>query len=38
MGLKTTGGVSNASNGMPKNIRPIMNSRLDGNGNGERSH
>ena len=28
MGLKTTGGVSNASNGMPKNIRPIMNAVL----------
>ena len=28
MGLKTTGGVSNSSNGMPKNIRPIMNSVL----------
>jgi 5-methyltetrahydrofolate corrinoid/iron sulfur protein methyltransferase len=28
MGLKTTGGVSNASNGMPKNIRPIMNATL----------
>lgn len=28
MGLKTTGGVSNASNGMPKNIRPIMNGVL----------
>ena len=28
MGLKTTGGVSNASNGMAKNIRPIMNSVL----------
>ena len=28
MGLKTTGGVSNSSNGMPKNVRPIMNSVL----------
>ena len=28
MGLKTTGGVSNSSNGMPKNIRPIMNGVL----------
>ncbi len=28
MGLKTTGGVSNSSNGMPKNIRPIMNAVL----------
>ena len=28
MGLKTTGGVSNASNGMAKHIRPIMNSVL----------
>ncbi len=28
MGLMTTGGLSNASNGMPKNIRPIMNSSL----------
>jgi 5-methyltetrahydrofolate corrinoid/iron sulfur protein methyltransferase len=28
MGLKTTGGVSNSSNGMPKHIRPIMNSTL----------
>ncbi len=28
MGLKTTGGVSNSSNGMPKNIRPIMNATL----------
>jgi 5-methyltetrahydrofolate corrinoid/iron sulfur protein methyltransferase len=28
MGLMTTGGLSNASNGMPKHIRPIMNSAL----------
>jgi 5-methyltetrahydrofolate corrinoid/iron sulfur protein methyltransferase len=28
MGLKTTGGLSNASNGMPKAVRPIMNSAL----------
>jgi 5-methyltetrahydrofolate corrinoid/iron sulfur protein methyltransferase len=28
MGLNTTGGVSNASNGMPKEVRPIMNSTL----------
>ena len=28
MGLKTTGGLSNSSNGMPKHIRPIMNSAL----------
>jgi len=28
MGLNTTGGLSNASNGMPKEIRPIMNSAL----------
>ena len=28
MGLKTTGGLSNVSNGMPKNIRPIMDSAM----------
>jgi 5-methyltetrahydrofolate corrinoid/iron sulfur protein methyltransferase len=28
MGLNTTGGLSNASNGMPKEIRPIMNSAM----------
>jgi 5-methyltetrahydrofolate corrinoid/iron sulfur protein methyltransferase len=28
MGLNTTGGVSNCSNGMPKEIRPIMNSTM----------
>lgn len=28
MGLKTTGGLSNISNGMPKNIRPIMDSAM----------
>ena len=28
MGLNTTGGLSNNSNGMPKNIRPIMDSAL----------
>ncbi len=28
MGLKSTGGLSNNSNGMPKNIRPIMDSAM----------
>ena len=28
MGLNSTGGLSNNSNGMPKNIRPIMDSAL----------
>ena len=28
MGLKTTGGLSNNSNGMPKHIRPIMDSAM----------
>ncbi len=28
MGLRTTGGLSNVSNGMPKNIRPIMDSAM----------
>jgi 5-methyltetrahydrofolate corrinoid/iron sulfur protein methyltransferase len=28
MGLKTTGGLSNISNGMPKHIRPIMDSAM----------
>jgi 5-methyltetrahydrofolate corrinoid/iron sulfur protein methyltransferase len=28
MGLNTTGGLSNCSNGMPKEIRPIMNSAM----------
>lgn len=28
MGLMTTGGLSNCSNGMPKHIRPIMNSAM----------
>ncbi|MCJ7837051.1 carbon monoxide dehydrogenase/acetyl-CoA synthase methytransferase subunit [Cuneatibacter sp. NSJ-177] len=28
MGLNTTGGLSNNSNGMPKNIRPIMDSAM----------
>lgn len=28
MGLKTTGGLSNVSNGMPSAIRPIMNSAM----------
>ena len=28
MGLNTTGGLSNNSNGMPKHIRPIMDSAL----------
>lgn len=28
MGLRTTGGLSNASNGMPKHVRPIINSSL----------
>lgn len=28
MGLNTTGGLSNNSNGMPKNIRPIMDSTM----------
>ncbi|MDR2108524.1 MAG: dihydropteroate synthase [Coriobacteriales bacterium] len=28
MGLKTTGGLSNISNGMPKQIRPIMDSAM----------
>lgn len=28
MGLKTTGGLSNVSNGMPKHIRPIMDSAM----------
>ncbi len=28
MGLKTTGGLSNVSNGMPKSIRPIMDSAM----------
>lgn len=27
-GLKSTGGLSNNSNGMPKHIRPIMDSAL----------
>ncbi len=27
-GLNSTGGLSNNSNGMPKNIRPIMDSAL----------
>ena len=28
MGLNTTGGLSNNSNGMPKHIRPIMDSAM----------
>ena len=28
MGLRTTGGLSNCSNGMPKDIRPIMDSAM----------
>ncbi len=28
MGLKSTGGLSNVSNMMPKNIRPIMDSTM----------
>ena len=28
MGLNTTGGLSNVSNGMPKNIRPIVDSKI----------
>ena len=28
MGLRTTGGLSNVSNGMPKHIRPIMDSAM----------
>jgi len=28
MGLNTTGGLSNVSNGMPKNIRPIMDATM----------
>ena len=28
MGLKTTGGLSNVSNGMPKNVRPIVDSAM----------
>ncbi len=28
MGLNSTGGLSNNSNGMPKNIRPIMDSAI----------
>jgi 5-methyltetrahydrofolate corrinoid/iron sulfur protein methyltransferase len=28
MGMNTTGGLSNVSNGMPKNIRPIMDSAM----------
>lgn len=28
MGLKTTGGLSNVSNGMPKHVRPIMDSAM----------
>jgi 5-methyltetrahydrofolate corrinoid/iron sulfur protein methyltransferase len=28
MGLNTTGGLSNISNGMPRNIRPIMDSAM----------
>ncbi len=28
MGLSSTGGVSNCSNGMPKEIRPVMNSAM----------
>jgi 5-methyltetrahydrofolate corrinoid/iron sulfur protein methyltransferase len=28
MGLNSTGGLSNNSNGMPKNIRPIMDSAM----------
>ena len=28
MGLKTTGGLSNVSNGMPKNVRPIIDSAM----------
>ena len=28
MGLNTTGGLSNVSNGMPKNMRPIMDSTM----------
>jgi 5-methyltetrahydrofolate corrinoid/iron sulfur protein methyltransferase len=28
MGLKSTGGLSNISNGMPKDIRPIMDSAV----------
>ena len=28
MGMKSTGGLSNNSNGMPKNIRPIMDSAM----------
>ena len=28
MGLNTTGGLSNVSNGMPKNIRPIVDSMM----------
>ncbi len=30
MGLNTTGGLSNVSNGMPKHIRPIMDSAMIG--------
>jgi 5-methyltetrahydrofolate corrinoid/iron sulfur protein methyltransferase len=28
MGLKSTAGISNASNGMPKEVRPIVDSTL----------
>ena len=28
MGLKTTGGLSNVSNGMPKNVRPVVDSAM----------
>ena len=30
MGLNTTGGLSNNSNGMPKHIRPIMDAAMVG--------
>ena len=28
MGLKSTGGLSNVSNGMPKDVRPIVDSAM----------
>ena len=28
MGLRTTGGLSNVSNGMPKTVRPIIDSAM----------
>ena len=37
MGLKSTGGLSNNSNGMPKHIRPIMDSATGSYGYDERS-